>query len=80
MGAKIWSSREKQATARKMAMQQLQKTFSSGIPHDKETQESEFGNLLKMNDNYRKYVVIMGDYNTHSNYRRVIALNLSAIF
>jgi predicted AAA+ superfamily ATPase len=43
---------------------------------DKKTQEREFGNLLKIDDNYRKYVVTMDDYNMHSNYNGVEHIHL----
>jgi predicted AAA+ superfamily ATPase len=43
---------------------------------DNKTSEREFGNLLKINDNYRKYVVTMDDYNTNSNYNGVEHLHL----
>ncbi|MDR2383618.1 MAG: ATP-binding protein [Prevotellaceae bacterium] len=43
---------------------------------DKKTQEREFGNLLKIDDNYRKYVVTMDDYNIHSNYNGVEHMHL----
>ena len=35
---------------------------------DENTVNREFGNLLKIGDNYRKYVVTMDDYKTGSNY------------
>jgi predicted AAA+ superfamily ATPase len=43
---------------------------------DTKTMEREFGNLLKINDNYRKYVVTMDEYNTHSNYHGIEHLHL----
>jgi predicted AAA+ superfamily ATPase len=43
---------------------------------DNKTSEREFGNLLKINDNYRKYVVTMDDYNANSNYNGIEHLHL----
>jgi predicted AAA+ superfamily ATPase len=43
---------------------------------DKKTQDREFGNLLKIDDNHRKYVVTMDDYNVHSDYNGVEHVHL----
>ncbi len=43
---------------------------------DKETINREFGNLLKIADNYRKFVVTMDDYNAGSNYSGVEQMHL----
>jgi predicted AAA+ superfamily ATPase len=43
---------------------------------DNKTSEREFGNLMKINDNYRKYVVTMDDYNASSNYNGIEHLHL----
>lgn len=43
---------------------------------DESTAEREFGNLLKIGDNYRKYVVTMDEYNAGSNYQGIDQIHL----
>lgn len=43
---------------------------------DENTVNREFGNLLKIGDNYRKYVVTMDDYQTGSNYYGIEQIHL----
>jgi predicted AAA+ superfamily ATPase len=43
---------------------------------DENTVQREFGNLLKIDDNYRKYVVTMDDYNAGSNYNGIDQMHL----
>ncbi len=43
---------------------------------DENTQKREFGNLLKIADNYRKYVVTMDEYNAGSNYQGIEQVHL----
>lgn len=43
---------------------------------DENTVLREFGNLLKIGDNYRKYVVTMDDYNAGSNYNGIDQMHL----
>ena len=43
---------------------------------DESTINREFGNLAKINDNYRKYVVTMDEYNSGSNYYGIEQLHL----
>jgi hypothetical protein len=43
---------------------------------DENTVLREFGNLLKIDDNYRKYVVTMDEYNAGSNYNGIDQLHL----
>ena len=38
--------------------------------------QREFGNLLKIVDNYRKYVVTMDEYNVGSNYHGIDQIHL----
>jgi predicted AAA+ superfamily ATPase len=40
------------------------------------TKEREFGNLLKIDNNYRKYVVTMDEYNSVSNYEGIEHIHL----
>ena len=40
------------------------------------TKEREFGNLLKIGNNYRKYVVTMDEYNSVSNYEGIEHIHL----
>lgn len=40
------------------------------------TKEREFGNLLKIDNNYRKYVVTMDEYNSISNYEGIEHIHL----
>ena len=40
------------------------------------TQKREFGNLLKIDNNYRKYVVTMDEYNSVSNYEGIEHIHL----
>ncbi len=40
------------------------------------TKEREFGNLLKIGNNYRKYVETMDEYNTMSNYEGIEHIHL----
>lgn len=43
---------------------------------DEKTQQREFGNLLKIDNNYPKYVVTMDAFNTSSNYMGIHHLHL----
>lgn len=43
---------------------------------DESTITREFGNLSKISDNYRKYVVTMDEYNAGSNYKGIEQLHL----
>lgn len=43
---------------------------------DENTVNREFGNLLKIADNYRKYVVTMDEYNAGSNYQGIEQVHL----
>jgi predicted AAA+ superfamily ATPase len=43
---------------------------------DERTREREFGNLLKINDNYPKYVVTMDDFTVGNNYNGVELIHL----
>lgn len=43
---------------------------------DENTINREFGNLLKIGDNYRKYVVTMDEYNAGSNYNGIEQVHL----
>jgi len=43
---------------------------------DENTEKREFGNLLKIADNYRKYVVTMDEYNAGSNYQGIEQVHL----
>jgi len=43
---------------------------------DENTINREFGNLLKISDNYRKYVVTMDEYNTGNNYNGIEQMHL----
>ena len=43
---------------------------------DENTINREFGNLLKIGDNYRKYVVTMDEYNSGSNYNGIEQIHL----
>jgi predicted AAA+ superfamily ATPase len=43
---------------------------------DENTIQREFGNLLKIGDNYRKYVVTMDEYNAGSNYNGIDQIHL----
>jgi predicted AAA+ superfamily ATPase len=43
---------------------------------DESTINREFGNLAKISDNYRKYVVTMDEYNAGSNYNGIEQLHL----
>jgi predicted AAA+ superfamily ATPase len=43
---------------------------------DENIVQREFGNLLKIDDNYRKYVVTMDEYNAGSNYNGIDQLHL----
>lgn len=43
---------------------------------DDNTIQREFGNLLKIADNYRKYVVTMDEYNVGSNYHGIDQIHL----
>jgi len=43
---------------------------------DESTINREFGNLTKINDNYRKYVVTMDEFNSGSNYMGIEQLHL----
>ena len=40
------------------------------------TKEREFGNLLRVDNNYRKYVVTMDEYNSVSNYEGIEHIHL----
>ena len=43
---------------------------------DENTINREFGNLLKIGDNYRKYVVTMDEYNAGNNYNGIEQMHL----
>jgi hypothetical protein len=43
---------------------------------DENTIQKEFGNLLKIGDNYRKYVVTMDEYNAGKNYNGIEQMHL----
>ncbi|MDP4188124.1 MAG: ATP-binding protein [Bacteroidota bacterium] len=43
---------------------------------DENTIKREFGNLLKINDNYRKYVVTLDEYNAGNNYHGIEQIHL----
>jgi predicted AAA+ superfamily ATPase len=43
---------------------------------DENTIQREFGNLLKIGDNYRKYVVTMDEYNAGKNYNGIEQIHL----
>jgi len=43
---------------------------------DENTINREFGNLLKISDNYRKYVVTMDEYNAGNNYNGIEQMHL----
>jgi predicted AAA+ superfamily ATPase len=43
---------------------------------DEQTRKREFGNLLKISNNYRKYVVTMDEYNTNSNFEGIEHIHL----
>lgn len=43
---------------------------------DEKTHEREFGNLLKIENNYPKYVVTMDSFNTSSNYKGILHIHL----
>ena len=43
---------------------------------DDKTVKREFGNLMKIEDNYRKYVVTMDPINSNSNYQGVEQIHL----
>jgi predicted AAA+ superfamily ATPase len=45
------------------------------LPDDK-TVEREFGNLLKIEDNYPKYVITMDEYNAGSNFKGIEQIHL----
>ncbi len=44
--------------------------------HDEKTKEREFGNLLKIENNYRKYVVTLDSFSSGTNYKGVEQLHL----
>ena len=43
---------------------------------DENTIRREFGNLLKIGDNYSKYVVTMDEFNVGTNYQGIYQLHL----
>ena len=43
---------------------------------DEKTKEREFGNLLKINNNYRKYVVTLDSFSSGTNYKGIELLHL----
>lgn len=43
---------------------------------DEKTKEREFGNLLKINNNYRKYVVTLDSFTSGSNYQGIDQIHL----
>ena len=43
---------------------------------DEKTHEREFGNLMKIENNYPKYVVTMDSFNTRSNYNGILHIHL----
>ena len=43
---------------------------------DEKTHEREFGNLLKIDNNFPKYVVTMDTFNSNSNYLGILHLHL----
>lgn len=44
--------------------------------HDEKTKEREFGNLLKIDNNYRKYVVTLDSFNSGTNYKGIEQIHL----
>jgi len=46
------------------------------VLNDELTKKREFSNLLKISNNYRKYVVTMDEYNTNSNYEGIEHVHL----
>ncbi|MGC4130571.1 MAG: ATP-binding protein [Bergeyella sp.] len=44
--------------------------------HDEKTKEREFGNLLKIDNNYKKYVVTLDNFNSGTNYKGIEQLHL----
>ena len=43
---------------------------------DEKTHEREFGNLMKIENNYPKYVVTMDSFNTRSNYNGILHIHM----
>ena len=43
---------------------------------DEKTHEREFGNLMKIDNNYPKYVITMDSFNTSSNYNGILHIHL----
>ncbi len=48
----------------------------SYLLHDEKTKEREFGNLLKINNNYRKYVVTLDSFSSETNYKGIEQIHL----
>ncbi len=44
--------------------------------HDKKTKEREFGNLLKIDNNYRKFVVTLDSFSSETNYKGIEQIHL----
>lgn len=44
--------------------------------HDEKTKEREFGNLLKIDNNYKKYVVTLDNFSSGTNYKGIEQLHL----
>lgn len=44
--------------------------------HDEKTKEREFGNLLKINNNYRKYVVTLDSFTSETNFKGIEQIHL----
>lgn len=44
--------------------------------HDEKTKEREFGNLLKIENNYRKYVVTLDNFTSGTNYQGIEQIHL----
>ena len=44
--------------------------------HDEKTKEREFGNLLKIDNNYRKYVVTLDSFASETNYKGIEQIHL----
>lgn len=44
--------------------------------HDEKTKEREFGNLLKIDNNYRKFVVTLDSFSSETNYKGIEQIHL----
>lgn len=48
----------------------------SYLLHDEKTKEREFGNLLKIDNNYRKFVVTLDSFSSETNYKGIEQIHL----